>query len=76
MILANVENLIFARALKGWTQKQMALEAGLSAAAISKLESGVPVSPGTVKKIMNAIGSSDVEKYFCYVPAQTKNFNL
>lgn len=67
MIIANVENLILARAIKGWTQKQMAIEAGLSAAAISKLESGVPVSPGTVKKIMDAMGSSDVEKYFRYV---------
>lgn len=72
MIVANVENVIFARALKGWTQKQMALEAGLSAAAISKLESGVPVSPGTVKKIMDAMGSSDVEKYFCYVLSPCK----
>jgi transcriptional regulator with XRE-family HTH domain len=74
LIIANVENLVLARALNGWNQKQLALEAGLSAAAITKLESGVPVSPGTVKKIMDAMGSSEVEKYFCYVSGRNKEF--
>jgi len=67
LIIANTENIVLTRSLKGWNQKQLAMNSGLSAAAITKLEAGKSVSPETVKKIMQAFGSSDVEKYFCYI---------
>lgn len=75
MIIANVENVVMERARKGWNQRQLALRTGLSAAAIAKLEAGEPISPVTVKKVMDAIGSPEVEKYFCYVSGKRKIVN-
>lgn len=63
-ILARSELFIKARIIRGYTQRDLAKQSGLSYAYISLLERSVkPVGPATAKKLSELLGK-EVEEIF------------
>ena len=56
----NVRLLKFFRERKNWSQKQLADASIMSERAISKAESGKPVSPGTIDKLAKALSDDKI----------------
>lgn len=50
------ERLKYARGLKGWTQPQLAVAAGVSAGTIGNIESGTRQSKGSLPQIADTLG--------------------
>lgn len=68
MIVAKKGRLEAARCARGWTQKALARESGISPARICAIESnGARMTPQTAKKIGEAVGK-DFDELFDVIP--------
>ena len=55
MIKARTNDLVMARASKGWSQTELAKKAGVSSSIISRVEKGSNTSAKAAKKIADAL---------------------
>ena len=52
----NAERIIRQREEQGWSQTQLAKEAGVASGTMSRVERGMEANPATVKRVADALG--------------------
>jgi transcriptional regulator with XRE-family HTH domain len=62
-ITARREEMQRARIIKGWNYSKLGREAGVTGQTVGRIERGENVSPGTAKKIADALGRPVAELF-------------